>query len=460
MEGFTKVPIDVPDHSGHWDYSNAFGEGGRGRPTIMAVCDFCSVTYFKTEWRPGKKPRRKDRDLQGCILSLRAACTVCTLLFEQYKTLVQQSQAQDVGDPTLKHSASTVTGELTLEDKRFEYALDKFLSNRDLCCSNNPLFGSNGNIFARQDPFLPSSQIVNDVREFIARIMTGPTQAEDTLWNDQIANVFPSLTGNSIREYVSNSTHFVRYGADQEARIIMCNLDQVDAEVTSSSVQLSCGCSRLDSCAEGDLLCINGEDDDEVWSEDGSDNPIERRGFALEKRGGVRKFPYEFIRPLDNVEYSGGSPSFPYTSVGKDSARKWPPSDQIWSRIFAVPDPRDCLSTDMQIKSGQSNAIKPMIQAFGTIVSAQMNNIAEHAKKFVKLNTQKIRDQIEGVAAPWALLVKLATYKLDRDASAFAISLDGFTGAQCRVVAAVLLDHKRFEDVRCGAAEEWQMKRI
>lgn len=141
--------------------------------------------------------------------------------------------------------------------------------------------------------------------------MTGPTQAEDTLWNDQIANVFPSLTGNSIREYVSNSTHFVRYGADQEARIIMCNLDQVDAEVTSSSVQLSCGCSRLDSCAEGDLLCINGEDDDEVWSEDGSDNPIERRGFALEKRGGVRKFPYEFIRPLDNVEYSGGSPSFP-----------------------------------------------------------------------------------------------------------------------------------------------------
>jgi hypothetical protein len=152
---------------------------------------------------------------------------------------------------------------------------------------------------------------VNDVREFIARIMTGPTQAEDTLWNDQIANVFPSLTGNSIREYVSNSTDFVRYGADQEAQIIMCNLDQVNAEVTTSNVQLSCGCSRLDSCAEDDLLCINGEDDDEVWSEDDYDNPIERRGFALEKRGGVRPFDYKFTSPIDNLKYSGGSPSFP-----------------------------------------------------------------------------------------------------------------------------------------------------
>jgi hypothetical protein len=152
---------------------------------------------------------------------------------------------------------------------------------------------------------------VNDVREFITRIMTGPTQAEDTLWNDQIANVFPSLTGNSIREYVSNSTDFVRYGADQEAQIIMCNLDQVNAEVTTSNVQLSCGCSRLDNCAEGDLLCINGEDDDGIWSEDGFDNPIERRGVALEKRGGQRKFRYEFTSPIDNLEYSGLLLSFP-----------------------------------------------------------------------------------------------------------------------------------------------------
>ena len=37
--------------------------------------------------------------------------------------------------------SQTVTRELTLEDMRFEFALDKFLSNRDLYCSNNPLFG-------------------------------------------------------------------------------------------------------------------------------------------------------------------------------------------------------------------------------------------------------------------------------------------------------------------------------
>jgi hypothetical protein len=151
---------------------------------------------------------------------------------------------------------------------------------------------------------------MNDVREFIARIMTGPTQAEDTLWNDLIGPVFPDLTGNSLRTYVSNSSDFVRYGADQEAQIIMCNLDQVNSKVTSSSNLLSCGCSRLDNCAEGDLLCINGEDDDEVWAESDPGSSIAPRGVALEKRGSVRKFKYEFTSPIDNRKYAGTSPSF------------------------------------------------------------------------------------------------------------------------------------------------------
>ena len=71
----------------------------------MAVCDFCSVTYFKTEWMPSKKPRRQDRDLQSWMSSLRTACTMCTLLFEQYKTAVQQVQRQDNGIPTVKAPA-------------------------------------------------------------------------------------------------------------------------------------------------------------------------------------------------------------------------------------------------------------------------------------------------------------------------------------------------------------------
>jgi hypothetical protein len=71
----------------------------------MAVCDFCSATYFKTEWMPSKKPRRQDRDLQSWVLSLRAACTICTLLFEQYMTAVQQAQRQDNGTPKVKSPA-------------------------------------------------------------------------------------------------------------------------------------------------------------------------------------------------------------------------------------------------------------------------------------------------------------------------------------------------------------------
>jgi hypothetical protein len=72
----------------------------------MAVCDFCSATYFMTEWTPSKKPRCQDRDLQGWMLSLRAACTICTLLFEQYKSAVQQAQRQKIANPTVKHPAS------------------------------------------------------------------------------------------------------------------------------------------------------------------------------------------------------------------------------------------------------------------------------------------------------------------------------------------------------------------
>jgi hypothetical protein len=73
----------------------------------MAVCDFCSATYFKTQWTPSKKSRRQDRDLQGWMISLRAACAICTLLFEQYKTAVMQQAKRRYDGKTLtaKHSA-------------------------------------------------------------------------------------------------------------------------------------------------------------------------------------------------------------------------------------------------------------------------------------------------------------------------------------------------------------------
>ena len=73
----------------------------------MVVCDFCSTTYFKTKWTPSKKPRRQNRDLQGWMLSLRNACMICTLLFEQYKTVVQQTQGQNNGNSTAKSPAPT-----------------------------------------------------------------------------------------------------------------------------------------------------------------------------------------------------------------------------------------------------------------------------------------------------------------------------------------------------------------
>lgn len=154
--------------------------------------------------------------------------------------------------------------------------------------------------------------VVNDVREFIARIMTGPTQAEDDLWNAQIANVFPDLTGNSLRAYVNNSTDFIRYGADQEAQIVMCNMDQVNAEVTKSGDLLFCGCTRRDSCNIDDMLCINGVDDESTWSGDDDDiDSIQSRDLTLEKRSGVRPFNWKFTSPIDNQEHSGSSPSFP-----------------------------------------------------------------------------------------------------------------------------------------------------
>jgi hypothetical protein len=150
---------------------------------------------------------------------------------------------------------------------------------------------------------MPGSQVVNDVREFIARIMTGPSQAEDTLWNEQIASVFPDLTGDSLRTYMSNSTDFIRYGAEQEAQIVMCNLEQANAEVTKSGDLLLCGCSRLDSCNEDDEICINAVDEDD------SLDSIQSRDVTLEKRGGTREFPWELT--ANGVQYSGKLESFP-----------------------------------------------------------------------------------------------------------------------------------------------------
>jgi hypothetical protein len=141
--------------------------------------------------------------------------------------------------------------------------------------------------------------------------MTGPTQAEETLWNEQIMNVFPDLTGSALRAYVSNSTDFVRYGAEQEAQIIMCNMDQVNSEVTGSGNLFLCGCSRLDSCNEDDTLCINAVDDDSAWSVVDDHESIQSRDVALAKRGGERKFEYDFLSPIDGKKYAGSSPSFP-----------------------------------------------------------------------------------------------------------------------------------------------------
>lgn len=54
-----------------------------------------------------------------------------------------------------------------------------------------------------------------------------------------------------------------------------------------------------------DLLCVNGEEDDEAWSDDDSDSSIKPRDIALEKRGPVREFEYDFKSPIDNQEYVG-----------------------------------------------------------------------------------------------------------------------------------------------------------
>jgi chitinase len=81
--------------------------------------------------------------------------------------------SMDSGSPSCKSGAisnccvpksQTVTRELTLEDKRFEYALREFLSNRNGYCSNNELFGRknflDGVLFDAnlpQDPTVTSS---------------------------------------------------------------------------------------------------------------------------------------------------------------------------------------------------------------------------------------------------------------------------------------------------------------
>jgi hypothetical protein len=66
--------------------------------------------------------------------------------------------------------SQTVTRELTLEDQRFEYALDEFLSNRDEYCSNSELFG-------KKDPLIRFLSDANPLQDSRARFSHDKTRS-------------------------------------------------------------------------------------------------------------------------------------------------------------------------------------------------------------------------------------------------------------------------------------------
>jgi hypothetical protein len=50
---------------------------------------------------------------------------------------------------------------------------------------------------------------------------------------------------------------------------------------------------------------------DSTWSIFDDHESIQSRDVALTKRGGERKFEYDFLSPIDGKKYAGSSPSFP-----------------------------------------------------------------------------------------------------------------------------------------------------
>jgi hypothetical protein len=80
--------------------------------------------------------------------------------------------------------------------------------------------------------------------------------------------------------------------------------------------------------------------------------------------------------------------------------------------MAAVPDPRDCLSTDMQIKSGQSNAIKPVTEHVLELAFTKATLVAA-ATGFLHVTR----------AAPGINLTKYATYPGPIDPTFFTSTL-------------------------------------
>ncbi|KAI9685013.1 MAG: hypothetical protein M1822_005405 [Bathelium mastoideum] len=55
----------------------------------MAICEYCSEQLFHVPWLPGEGQRDHHATLDGWTKSVEAACTICTLLFEHFKTAIQ-----------------------------------------------------------------------------------------------------------------------------------------------------------------------------------------------------------------------------------------------------------------------------------------------------------------------------------------------------------------------------------
>jgi hypothetical protein len=135
-----------------------------------------------------------------------------------------------------------------------------------------------------------------------------PPQSEIDIWDEHMAGKYPFLAREELFPYLINRTSFADYG-DYMAQMVLCNMDYYNSDIEAAGAAASlvlCACSRADGCDEDDTLCISGNDDDSVFSDDSS---LQRRTVdgkfvrTLEKRGDPRTYTVKFTSPLNQISY-------------------------------------------------------------------------------------------------------------------------------------------------------------
>ncbi|OOQ88035.1 hypothetical protein PEBR_14680 [Penicillium brasilianum] len=264
--------------------------------------------------------------------------------------------------------------------------------------------------------------IVDDVTTMFRQRELGLDQLEwATDWDEVVSGDRPNMTMDDLRDFNSNWTVYKNQGPATAAKVVLCNLDLMQARLENSTLYPNCG-GKL--CDLDEDLCSPEDDIDNPYSDErasSSDHDeLKRRDFIFDPEEEALQ---TLLKRTDRQTFltcpdqSPSTQSFTITNADYYSCGSWNEDNKVYDRAFDFLDYYDCANAAIlqySIPTGRWFAILFEVPDTGPSYGATAEHIIEiqMMKQFFGVTTSGVL--VSGAQATSFLKVPCKVYAKDK----------------------------------------------